>query len=431
MGDVTDHELLEHRPRERQPHDREHGAREAVERLLRAPAGRSELIEALVHSEVVGLDVTGEDVLRGELARDESLVDAVSRDRVDDAGCVADDEAASTREPCLATPHRQAVPAQVGQVVQADAVALAEVGEMHAEPRAFRSPPADADVDVIALREDPAVTAWQRGELEHQSAAPLAFRQAVVRKVALERDAVHDSAAEPERLRRDAVRSVGADDCVDADRLAVDPKLPLRLDVDAHAVPERHTGRGRLLDEKCIEPAPLCHQAEHLLRAPFHDASVLKTAAHTRDPVLDDGLDRERQLSDRAHRQAAAARLVTRKRRLVYEQNASVSACETVSRRRAGRAGADDRDVKSLHGSRLQWPSAQGGVPERPKGTGCKPVGSAYGGSNPPAPIYTSPRGRIPRCMPGIRRSARDASLPRLTSPAWALVLRDVARPRV
>jgi 2-methylisocitrate lyase-like PEP mutase family enzyme len=26
-------------------------------------------------------------------------------------------------------------------------------------------------------------------------------------------------------------------------------------------------------------------------------------------------------------------------------------------------------------------------VPERPKGTGCKPVGSAYGGSNPPAPI--------------------------------------------
>jgi Isochorismatase family len=38
---------------------------------------------------------------------------------------------------------------------------------------------------------------------------------------------------------------------------------------------------------------------------------------------------------------------------------------------------------------RLQWPSAQGGVPERPKGTGCKPVGSAYGGSNPPAPIIS------------------------------------------
>ena len=31
-----------------------------------------------------------------------------------------------------------------------------------------------------------------------------------------------------------------------------------------------------------------------------------------------------------------------------------------------------------------------GGVPEWPKGTGCKPVGSAYGGSNPPAPIASS-----------------------------------------
>src|SRR6266545_7525131 len=41
---------------------------------------------------------------------------------------------------------------------------------------------------------------------------------------------------------------------------------------------------------------------------------------------------------------------------------------------------------KRSTGPRLQWPSAQGGVPERPKGTGCKPVGSAYGGSNPPAP---------------------------------------------
>ena len=31
-------------------------------------------------------------------------------------------------------------------------------------------------------------------------------------------------------------------------------------------------------------------------------------------------------------------------------------------------------------------------MPEWPKGTGCKPVGLAYGGSNPPAPITTDPR---------------------------------------
>ena len=35
-----------------------------------------------------------------------------------------------------------------------------------------------------------------------------------------------------------------------------------------------------------------------------------------------------------------------------------------------------------------------GGVPEWPKGTGCKPVGSAYGGSNPPAPITAHVAGR-------------------------------------
>ena len=36
-----------------------------------------------------------------------------------------------------------------------------------------------------------------------------------------------------------------------------------------------------------------------------------------------------------------------------------------------------------------------GGVPERPKGAGCKPVGSAYGGSNPPSPTQP-PSPRIP-----------------------------------
>src|SRR5205809_779704 len=37
-------------------------------------------------------------------------------------------------------------------------------------------------------------------------------------------------------------------------------------------------------------------------------------------------------------------------------------------------------------------PRSPGGVPERPKGTGCKPVGSAYGGSNPPAPTSVDSR---------------------------------------
>ncbi|MCW2976147.1 MAG: hypothetical protein JWM06_1428, partial [Actinomycetia bacterium] len=44
---------------------------------------------------------------------------------------------------------------------------------------------------------------------------------------------------------------------------------------------------------------------------------------------------------------------------------------------------------------------SKGGVPERPKGTGCKPVGSAYGGSNPPAPIALRARPEAGRSLHG------------------------------
>ena len=41
-----------------------------------------------------------------------------------------------------------------------------------------------------------------------------------------------------------------------------------------------------------------------------------------------------------------------------------------------------------------------GGVPEWPKGTGCKPVGSAFGGSNPPSPIQALQR--VIRAVSGV-----------------------------
>src|SRR5581483_4528877 len=103
------------------------------------------------------------------------------------------------------------------------------------------------------------------------------------------------------------------------------------------------------------------------------------------DGVLDDRPDREREQPRRAPGDAAAAGLVTRERRAVDEEDARAGAREPICGRRAGGAGADDGNVVAGHDAKLQWP-APGGVPERPKGTGCKPVGSAYGGSNPPAP---------------------------------------------
>ena len=39
----------------------------------------------------------------------------------------------------------------------------------------------------------------------------------------------------------------------------------------------------------------------------------------------------------------------------------------------------------------IPFPELAGEVPERPKGTGCKPVGVAFGGSNPPLSTMISP----------------------------------------
>jgi hypothetical protein len=57
-----------------------------------------------------------------------------------------------------------------------------------------------------------------------------------------------------------------------------------------------------------------------------------------------------------------------------------------------------------------------GGVPEWPKGTGCKPVGTAFGGSNPPSPMDVSmsvqAAGRL--CL----RACRKARQPPRALPA-------------
>ena len=59
------------------------------------------------------------------------------------------------------------------------------------------------------------------------------------------------------------------------------------------------------------------------------------------------------------------------------------------------RLAVDRRVVKASHGS-LNWPPP-GGIPERSKGTGCKPVGSAFAGSNP-APTTCAARS----CPPAL-----------------------------
>src|SRR6266540_2839840 len=110
--------------------------------------------------------------------------------------------------------------ADVGQLLHVDAVLLAEATQVAAQLRSLEVPTADTEVDVVALREDPAIPARNDGELEHHppSVAPPGDR--AVAKVSLERDAVGDLAGEPEHPSGDAVRAVGTDEGSGLDRRA-------------------------------------------------------------------------------------------------------------------------------------------------------------------------------------------------------------------
>src|SRR5205823_3376919 len=93
------------------------------------------------------------------------LVDPVAGQRVDETGRVADGRLARARETIERAPHRQPVAAHARQRAVVDPVLGAEPRQMLAQPRALALPAADADVDVIALGEDPAIAARDGSEL--------------------------------------------------------------------------------------------------------------------------------------------------------------------------------------------------------------------------------------------------------------------------
>ena len=195
---------------------------------------------------------------------------------------------------------------------------FAEDAQMPAQVRSLVPPTAHADVDVVALREDPAVTAGYGCKLEQQRAAPVSRWELVVGEVALERNAVDDRAAQPERAGGHAVRPVGADQRADLDRLAVHAEVYVGFDLGSHTFAEGHSRLDRALDHEGVELSALRHHAEDVGRASLHHRSVAQPTAGAGDPVLDHGLDGERQLPDGARRQAAAAGLVPGETRLVY-----------------------------------------------------------------------------------------------------------------
>ncbi len=128
-----------------------------------------------------------------------------------------------------------------------------------------------------------------------------------------------------------------------------------------------------------------------LLLASLQPTAIAGSKHEAVDDVLDDRRDVAGSVLERAAGEPSAAGLVPREAGAVCEQDARAAAREAERRCRPGGPGADDQDVEPLHeadrkheaGAGLQWP-ALAGVPEWPKGAGCKPAGSAFGGSNPP-----------------------------------------------
>src|SRR4029450_7833859 len=105
------------------------------------------------------LELGGQDRLRGKSRGHERLVDSVSRERVDEARRVADEEHPSPARWGAASPHREAMAADVAKAVGVDSMYTYESIEVCAKPRALGHPAAHADVRVVALREHPPVAA--------------------------------------------------------------------------------------------------------------------------------------------------------------------------------------------------------------------------------------------------------------------------------
>jgi hypothetical protein len=78
--------------------DPEAPRRMAIERLLRYPGGAQVRVELVLERSLVSRQVAGKDCVRRETSGDKRLVDAVARERVDQPGCVTDEEDAAGRD---------------------------------------------------------------------------------------------------------------------------------------------------------------------------------------------------------------------------------------------------------------------------------------------------------------------------------------------
>ena len=218
-----------------------------------------------------------------------------------------------------------------------DVVRLAKPRQVRAEVGAFRLPPADADVDMVALGEHPAVAAGNGAELEHRAPAVAVLARLRVGNVAFERNAVAVPVLEQERARRDSVDAVRADYDVRRQRLVADPDDAIVADGrDPGTVAELRAGVGSLLRKEGVEPLSLGHQDDRRGASALEAVAIPERELEAVDDVLHHRRDVDGKLTDRAIRQAASARLVAREPRAVEEEDRGSLARKAQGGHRAG-----------------------------------------------------------------------------------------------
>src|SRR5262249_51562590 len=158
-------------------------------------------------------------------------------------------------------PHGKPVSAHRLEPARIDTVLTCQQVEVRAEPRPLAQPTADPQVGVIALGEDPPVSAGHHPELDPRSLLVGGTAERRPGAVPLERAAAHDPLVEPGRAGADPVRPAGADE---ERRVPPGPPPPpgdsFAADLQlAHcgSVAELGSGGHRLLREVEVESPPL------------------------------------------------------------------------------------------------------------------------------------------------------------------------------
>jgi hypothetical protein len=193
------------------------------------------------------------------------------------------------------------------EILGPNAVCLTGAREVLAQAWPFGLPGAHADIDVVPLREHPAVPAGDIRQLDHRAPVVAVARDAPIGDVALESDAVDDPGTEAESARARAVRTVGTNNDVGA------------AEVSGRTLADLDPSLSRRVQEECIEPPSLSHGDHRSASPPLDRVAVPEPELHDVDELFYDGRRIDRAAQEGPRCQPTATGLVARKGRLVDE----------------------------------------------------------------------------------------------------------------